>query len=148
MLLDLALIGSPVLSYTSVAIALMLLALVIGLIDVLCRDDTGVRLMPRWAWFLVVVAVPIVGTLVWLVFGRPRARRVRRRGRGGRRGMPQVSAAVVSAFPEYDRPGRFIPQDPAADAEFLRQVRERAQEQRRVAELERRRREGTNGSAT
>ncbi|WP_307796827.1 PLD nuclease N-terminal domain-containing protein [Williamsia soli] len=147
MLIDLALIGNPGLSYTSVAIALMLLALVIGLIDVLCRDDTGVRLMPRWVWFLVVVAVPIVGTLVWLVIGRPSARRFRRKRRGGRRGMPRASSAVVAAFPEYDRPGRFIPQDPAADAEFLRQVRERAQEQRRVAEVERRRRDGTNGSA-
>lgn len=144
MLSQLVSIGSPGLSYTSVMVALTLLALVVGLIDVLCRDDTGVRLCPRWVWFLVVVVVPILGTLVWLVFGRPRARSVRRRSR--RRGMPRPSSSVVATFPEYDRPGRYVPQDPAADAEFLRQIRERAQEQRRVPELERSRRDDTGGS--
>ncbi|WP_348639221.1 PLD nuclease N-terminal domain-containing protein [Williamsia sp. 1138] len=117
--MELAWIGSPGLSYASVAIALMLLALVIGLIDVLCRDDTGVRLMPRWAWFLVVVAVPIVGTLVWLVFGRPRARRVRRRGAwwkaryasgisGGRLGISGVRQAG-QVHPAGPRGRRRIP---------------------------------------
>ena len=32
---------------------------------------------------------------------------------------------------EYDRPGRFAASDPAADEEFLKKVRERAEEQRR-----------------
>lgn len=141
MLSELTLIGSPVLPYTSVAVGLILLALVVGLIDVLCREDTGVRLLPRWAWLLVVVLVPVFGTVVWLIVGRPRTR-ARRRGRRTRRGGPgerRASRAVVSAFPEYDRPGRFVPQDPAADAEFLRQCRQRAEEQRREAELQRRR---------
>jgi hypothetical protein len=46
-------------------------------------------------------------------------------------------------FPEYDRRGRFAASDPAADEEFLKKVRERAEEQRRrAAEQERREREG------
>ncbi|WP_439032966.1 hypothetical protein [Gordonia terrae] len=72
---------------------------------------------------LVVIAVPIVGTVTWLIFGRPRARRASRARRD--RGERLPSRAVVSEFPEYDRPGRFVPQDPAADAEFLRQCRQR-----------------------
>jgi hypothetical protein len=44
-------------------------------------------------------------------------------------------------FPEYDEPGRFEPLDPAADAEFLRRCRERAEQQRKQGDLERRRRE-------
>lgn len=139
----LTLIGSPALPYASVAVGVILLALVIGIIDVLCRDDTGVRLLPRWGWFLVVVMVPVAGTVVWLIFGRPRPRRLRRRRSGERR----ASASVVAAFPEYDRPGRFVPQDPVADAEFLRQVRQRAEEQRRLGEIERRRRQ-QEGDAT
>ncbi|WP_308192437.1 PLDc N-terminal domain-containing protein [Gordonia sp. 'Campus'] len=139
MLSDLMLIGSPALPYSSVIVGLILLAWVIGLIDVLCRDDTGVRLLPRWGWLLVVIVVPIVGTVVWLLFGRPRARRRGRARRGP--GERRASRAVVSEFPEYDRPGRFVPQDPVADAEFLRQCRRRAEEQRREAEMQRRHRD-------
>lgn len=58
----------------------------------------------------------------------------------------QASASV--AFPEYDRPGRFVPQDPVADAEFLRKVRQRPEEQRRLGEIERRHRKGQNGTAS
>jgi hypothetical protein len=140
----LSMIGGPGLPYTSVALGLVLVALVIGVIDVLCRDDTGVRLFPRWAWFLIVL-LPVAGTVLWLVFGRPTPRRLRRR-RQNRPGERKPSAAVVAAFPEYDRPGRFVPQDPVADAEFLRQVRRRAEEQRRLGEIERRRREGLDGT--
>lgn len=109
MLSDLMLIGSPALPYSAVVAGLSLLAWVVGLIDVLCRDDTGVRLFPRWGWLLVVIAVPIAGTVAWLIFGRPRARRSSRARRN--RGERLPSRAVVSEFPEYDRPGRFVPQD-------------------------------------
>ena len=34
-------------------------------------------------------------------------------------------------FPEYDRPGRAAAANPEDDEEFLRKVRERAEEQRR-----------------
>lgn len=36
-----------------------------------------------------------------------------------------------SAYPEYDRPGRFAATAAADDEEFLRRCRERAEEQRR-----------------
>ena len=38
---------------------------------------------------------------------------------------------ATPAFPEYDRPGRAAATDPEKDEEFLRQVRERAEEQRK-----------------
>jgi len=47
---------------------------------------------------------------------------VSRRPRGG-----------SAAFPGYDRPGRAAAVDSAADEEFLRRCRERAEEQRRRA---------------
>ncbi len=37
----------------------------------------------------------------------------------------------MTEFPEYDRPGRAAPAKPEDDEEFLRKVRERAEEQRR-----------------
>ena len=44
-------------------------------------------------------------------------------------------------FPEYDRPGRAAATSPEADEEFLRKVRERAEEQRRAYREQQLRRE-------
>ena len=72
-------------------------------------------------WLLIVLFFPLAGSLAWLVAGRPR--RERRRP-GAARAVPQ--------FPEYDRPGRASASRPEDDEEFLRKVRERAEEQRRA----------------
>jgi hypothetical protein len=78
--------------------------------------------------------LPVRRSIAWLVAGRPQAAR-RRQG-------PYERSA--SAYPEYDRPGRFAAADPAADEEFLRKVRERAEEQRRKhREQQRREARGT-----
>lgn len=37
-----------------------------------------------------------------------------------------------TGYGEYERPGRAVAQDPAADEAFLRQCRKRAEEQRRI----------------
>jgi hypothetical protein len=85
------------------------------------RDDT-VRNLPKLAWIFIVLLFPLVGSIAWLVAGRPQSSE--RRPHPGERAQPQ--------FPEYDRPGRAAAIDPAKDEEFLRQVRERAEEQRRA----------------
>jgi hypothetical protein len=84
------------------------------------RDDEIRHLKKTW-WILLILFFPFVGSIAWLVAGRPQT--VQRR-----QGPHERSA---SAFPEYDRPGRFAATDPRADEEFLRKVRERAEEQRR-----------------
>lgn len=69
------------------------------------------------------VMLPLVGALVWLAVGRPTAdERPRRQPLG-----------AASGFPEYDHPGRYIPQNPEADREFLQQLRDRAERQRQTA---------------
>ncbi|MEV1170212.1 PLD nuclease N-terminal domain-containing protein [Nonomuraea sp. NPDC049784] len=80
--------------------------------DVLCRN------LPKIAWVVVVLLFPLIGSIAWLVAGRP-----------------ERSQAVTrpNAFPEYDRPGRFAATNPDDDEEFLRRCRERAEEQRRNA---------------
>jgi hypothetical protein len=49
-------------------------------------------------------------------------------------------------FPEYDRPGRAAGLTPESDEDFLRRVRERAEEQRRRAAEEKKRREMDGGA--
>ncbi len=44
---------------------------VYGLVDVGGADGDRVRRMPRWMWFVVVLLMPVVGTLLWLLLGQP-----------------------------------------------------------------------------
>lgn len=99
------------------------------LVDVITAGEGEVRHLPKVGWVLIVLLFPLVGSVVWLVAGRPVG--VAARPRAYERDMP--------AYPEYDRPGRFAATDSEADAEFLRRCRERAEEQRRKA------REGDGG---
>jgi len=96
------------------------------LIDLITTDEALCRNMPKTAWILVVLLLADVGAVLWLVAGRPwpstsRSADLPYRGNRG----------PVAAYPEYDRPGRFAATDAADDEEFLRRVRERAEEQRR-----------------
>lgn len=100
-----------------------LVILVIALIDIITTDDAAVRGLPKFAWVILVVMLPLVGALVWLAVGRPMGDERPRRQHPG----------AASEFPEYDHPGRYIPQDPEADREFLQQLRDRAEQQRQTA---------------
>jgi len=87
---------------------------------VTAREDE-VQHLPKLGWLVLVLLFPLVGSLAWLAAGRPR--RTTAAARPYERQAP--------AFPEYDRPGRASAVDAAADDEFLRRCRERAEEQRR-----------------
>jgi len=91
------------------------------LVTVISTPDGQVRNLPKVAWLLIVLFFPFVGSIAWLVAGRPTSDAAPR-GRYER---------AAPEFPEYDRPGRAAAVDPSRDEEFLRQVRERAEEQRR-----------------
>ncbi|GGC63509.1 PLDc_N domain-containing protein [Hoyosella rhizosphaerae] len=90
--------------------------LVACLIDIILTDNTRVRNLPKPLWILLVIFLPLAGSVVWLVAGRPYSDDAPRRTTG---------------FPEYERPGRHIAQRAEDDDEFLRQCRARAEEQRR-----------------
>ncbi|MBE8518172.1 PLDc N-terminal domain-containing protein [Amycolatopsis sp. H6(2020)] len=93
------------------------------LVDVITTDEGSCRNLPKGLWLLLVLVVPLVGSIIWLVAGRPQ-QVARARG-------PYEREA--SAFPEYDRPGRFAATSPEGDEEFLRKCRERAEAQRKLA---------------
>jgi hypothetical protein len=97
------------------------------LVDVVTTPPAAVRNLPKVAWVILVLLFPILGTAGWFIFGRPET--------AARRSAYERS---TPAFPEYDRPGRAAAVDPAKDEEFLRQLRERAEEQRRRYEQSKR----------
>jgi hypothetical protein len=124
-----------VLVHTGQVIKLQLLATVVTfalwaycLVGVISCPPNRVRNLPKLVWVLLVVLFPFVGSIAWLVAGRPTGERANR----------SAHERAQPAFPEYDRPGRAAPQDPQRDEEFLRRVRERAEEQRRRYEQSRR----------
>jgi hypothetical protein len=96
--------------------------------DVIMTDESRIRNLPKLVWLLIVLLLPDIGSILWLIAGHPWETRV-------------TTTAVGREFPEYDRPGRRIAQSADDDAEFLRGLRARAEEQRRKAAEERRARE-------
>jgi len=100
-------------------------------VDAITSREDHVRHLPKLWWLILILLFPVVGSVAWLVAGRPT--RPARPTPARERPAPE--------FPEYDRPGRSAQADPEADAEFLKRVRERAEEQRRRHEQQRRERE-------
>ncbi|MCG8922250.1 PLDc N-terminal domain-containing protein [Lentzea sp. CC55] len=100
----------------------MLCVTIFAVVDVVTTDEGSVRNLPKLWWLLLVLFFPVVGSIAWLVAGRPVGT-----GRA-RTGAFERGAAT---YPEYDRPGRFAAANADDDQEFLRRCRERAEEQRR-----------------
>jgi hypothetical protein len=100
-----------------------LLLLVYCVLNVITTPEDQVRNLPKLLWLVLVILLPLIGGIAWLVAGRPQNGRpaaLPYKGNSGR-------------FPEYDRPGRSVAQNPDDDEAFLRGLRERAEEQRRRA---------------
>jgi hypothetical protein len=106
--------------YDGAGLLLLLALWLFCLIDVITTDESLCRNLPKMAWLFIVFILPDVGSVLWLVAGRPQ------RSRGGpglpykgNRGWAPTSASRAS--------------NPDDDEEFLRTVRRRAEEQRRIA---------------
>lgn len=98
-------------------------------IDSIAAREGDIRNLPKAAWVLIVLLFPFVGSIAWIVAGRPQDQR--RRLEAWEREQP--------AYPEYDRPGRAAAVDPDQDREFLEQVRARGDEQRKAYKEQQRR---------
>ena len=103
-------------------LALIVVALwLFCIIDVITTPDTAVRNLPKLLWLIIVLILPDIGSLAWLIAGRPWNRQpadVPYKGNHSR----------VTARPAGTRPS-----NPDDDEEFLAQLRARAEEQRRRA---------------
>jgi hypothetical protein len=82
---------------------------VFALISCLSAEDGEVRALPRWAWVVIILFFPLLGSIAYFAAGRP----VRSTGRPG-------AWRPGGGFPEPERPKR--PLAPDDDPEFLRQL--------------------------
>ena len=96
---------------------ILLLIWILALVDSIVADENRVRYLPKAAWVLIVVLLPLIGSAMWFAAGRPL-----------RSGGP-VPRTI--GRPAYEPP-RPAPA-PQTEEEFRRQVRERAEAQRRKA---------------
>ena len=119
-----------------VPLLLLVLLWLYCLFDAIGSDPSRVRNLPKVAWVFVVLLIPDIGSVLWLVVGRPR---------GAARSLPYKGNTGVP--PEYDRPGRAVAANPDDDAAFLEQLRRRAEEQRRKAAEDKRDDEDDAGTA-
>lgn len=97
--------------------ALLFIALwLFCIIDVITTPEGLCRNLPKLIWLMIVIILPDLGSIAWLVAGRPWTERAAQR-------------AARPATPR--RPARAS--NPDDDEEFLAQLRARAEEQRRRA---------------
>ena len=113
------------------AAGVLLLALwLFCLVDVIITNEYACRNLPKLLWLLIVLVLPDIGSLLWLILGRPQGVRVARladaQGSAASRGFdPRAAGAAHVANPDDDE-------------EFMAQVRLRAEQQRQRARDQRR----------
>lgn len=125
--------------YMDGLIGLVTLALwIFCLIDVITTEESLCRNLGKTLWLLLVLLLPLVGSIAWLVAGRP---------------QPQVSMPykgnVGPVFPDHDRPRHPSLGNPDDDESYRDRLRERAEQQRQAyRESKRRELEEGGSSAT
>lgn len=106
----------------------LLVVWVYCIFDAITSDAPAVRNLPKGVWVVLVIILSDIGSLLWLVAGRPQ---------GPARSLPDKGNTAIPA--EYDRPGRAVAASPDDDAAFLASLRTRAERQRTQAAEESRR---------
>lgn len=102
-------------------------ALIVGLtlytlLDAIRTPAHEARTLPKWLWVLVTLLFPVVGPIMWLILGRPKAQPAAgapRPGFGQRRSTPAPSVS-----------------SPDDDEEYLRWLKAKAERERRSREAE------------
>ena len=106
----------------------LLVVWVYCIFDAITSDAAAVRNLPKGVWVVLVIILSDIGSVLWLVAGRPQ---------GPARSLPDKGNTGIPA--EYDRPGRAVAASPDDDAAFLASLRTRAERQRTQAAEEARR---------
>jgi cytochrome bd-type quinol oxidase subunit 2 len=66
----------------AVIAAIITLALMLfSIIDCSRTSENNIRSLPKWAWLVIIIFVPAIGSLAWIIAGRPKGNGRRRRRR-------------------------------------------------------------------
>jgi hypothetical protein len=94
--------------------------MIYSIVDAAFRPVRLVRGIPKWAWLLVIIFIPVLGGVLWFVIGRGREQKVVYRALG-----PDDDPDFLGGL------GYTTPRDPAAEARTDEQIRDL---ERRLAE--------------
>ncbi|MFS0895718.1 PLD nuclease N-terminal domain-containing protein [Microbacterium sp. 179-I 3D3 NHS] len=121
----------------SFLLSLLVIALMIGaLVDIIRRDDSQVKHLPKMLWVFIVILIPLIGSLLWFVMGREY-------DEAGIR-MPRVRRAERAAGPVHVQPAP--PRDLRTTEQQIADLDREIEEWRLREEIEKRRREGGESS--
>ncbi|WP_298458838.1 PLD nuclease N-terminal domain-containing protein [uncultured Rothia sp.] len=102
-------------------------ALIVGLtlytlLDAVRTPAHEARTLPKWLWVLVTLLFPVVGPLMWLILGRPKA-------------QPTAGAPRLGFAQRRNTPAPSV-SSPDDDEEYLRWLKAKAERERRSREAE------------
>ncbi|MFF2389600.1 PLDc N-terminal domain-containing protein [Agromyces sp. NPDC058104] len=120
---------------------LTLAALVYALVDIIMRDESEVKQLPKFGWILLVVLLPLIGTVLWFTLGRDYSSAPRPR--------PRFAAAAGAQAAPVAPQAHVVPRSPdgRTTEEQLADLDREIEYYEKRAELERRRRELGQGAA-
>ncbi|MEO9137608.1 MAG: PLDc N-terminal domain-containing protein [Jatrophihabitans sp.] len=110
------------------------------IIDAVTTPADQVRTLPKLVWIVVVVLLVDIGSIAWLLAGRPWAQPAAQRASGAPRspgsafGGGTAGGARPSSFGMSVRKPARRPSNPDDDEEFLAALTQRVSEQRRQAD--------------
>lgn len=87
--------------------------LVFCVIDAILAEDARVRRLPKWAWILLIIVLPLIGGIGWLIAGRPL---------NGQRRLPTWLSRTAGK-PRWEAPPYLRPSAPDDDPEFLSKLK-------------------------
>ncbi len=106
---------------------IVILLVIFSVVDIAVLERSRVRFLPKLAWIVLVVILPIAGPVIWFIVGR---------GRPGENNS--VSVPGSSSGSSSSRLGRVAPDD---DPDFLGRLNRDQEQEERIQELEKRLRE-------
>jgi hypothetical protein len=112
---------------------LVLAAMVVAIVDIVTRDDSQIKHMPKFVWLILVILLPLLGVILWFTIGREYPEHVSRAPRAPRpsRRVPPAPPSVPSG-----------PYDPRTTEQQLADLEREIEEDRLRAELRRRQQGG------
>ncbi|UWF76969.1 MULTISPECIES: PLDc N-terminal domain-containing protein [Microbacterium] len=117
--------------FTLLTIALMVFALV----DIIRREDAQVRYMPKFVWLLLVILLPLIGSILWFAIGREYP------DGGIRLGGPARAPRAVTAAPPAPPAAPPAPADTRTTEEQIADLEREIEEWRLREEIAKRKKE-------
>ena len=66
--------------WAAIAAIITLALMIFSIIDCSRTAENNIRSLPKWAWLVIIIFVPAIGSSAWIIAGRPKGN-----GRGRRK---------------------------------------------------------------